>query len=259
MRQMILVGVGVLVPALLLTSLALADKCLRDSVPVGNVCVDTYEASVWEIPASNRALINKVKKGAATQADLTAGGVQHGTDSDDYGVVCPDTGNGCTTYYAASVPGVIPARFLTWFQAAAACRNAGKRLATNAEWQMAALGTPDPGTDNGGTDCNVGSTFNVAPTGARAYCRSDVGAYDLVGNLWEWVAEWGALTATCTTALFPETDDHNCFAGADPSYGPVALLRGGNFAMGPFAGVFAIAEDSRPSIGGIVGGFRCVR
>jgi hypothetical protein len=25
-------------------------RCAPDSVPVGNVCVDKYEASVWEVP-----------------------------------------------------------------------------------------------------------------------------------------------------------------------------------------------------------------
>src|SRR5262245_60189641 len=107
--------------------------CPADSVKVGNVCVDKYEASVWEIPASNTALINKVKKGKATLADLTAGGTQRGVvDFDDY--PCNDNGNDCSTIYAVSLAGVKPSATLTWFQARQACMNAGKRLLTNAEW-----------------------------------------------------------------------------------------------------------------------------
>ena len=49
-------------------------KCAADSVKVGNVCVDKYEASVWLIPPSSTALVKKVQAGKATLADLTGGG-----------------------------------------------------------------------------------------------------------------------------------------------------------------------------------------
>src|SRR5712692_3302837 len=126
-----LITAGVL--CLLVTGANAGLACPPDSVEVGPVCVDKYEASVWEIPATKTLLINKVKNGRATLANLAAGGgiIQHGTDSNDYGSGCPDTGNGCTDFYAVSIAGVRPARFITWFQAVAACRNAGKRLLTN--------------------------------------------------------------------------------------------------------------------------------
>ena len=47
-------------------------KCPPDSVKVGNVCIDTYEASAWQIPPSNIALVKKVQAGKATLTDLTA-------------------------------------------------------------------------------------------------------------------------------------------------------------------------------------------
>src|SRR5262245_24073576 len=91
----------------LLAAPAWAKQCPKDSVPVGNLCVDTYEASVWEIPAGNNALINKVKKGTATLAALTAGGTQRGLGStDDY--PCNNNGNDCDDIYAVSIPGVKP-------------------------------------------------------------------------------------------------------------------------------------------------------
>jgi formylglycine-generating enzyme required for sulfatase activity len=90
-----------------------------------------------------------------------------------------------------SVPGVTPSANVTWFQAQEACANAGKRLPTNAEWQIAATGTPDPGPDDGATDCNT-SAAGVSPvdTGSRAKCVSSRGAFDMVGNRFEWVADW---------------------------------------------------------------------
>jgi formylglycine-generating enzyme required for sulfatase activity len=83
--------------------------------------------------------------------------------------------------------------------AAAACRNSGKRLPSNAEWRAAALGTPDPWPqDDPAHQCNV-SGPSALPTGSRIKCVSDVGAFDMVGNVTEFVADWGALATTGTT------------------------------------------------------------
>ena len=60
---------------------------------------------------------------------------------------------------SATATGVPPSGEVTWFQAQAACKNSRKRLPSNAEWQAAVAGTPDPGPDNGTTDCNTSSTF----------------------------------------------------------------------------------------------------
>jgi hypothetical protein len=159
--------------------------------------------------------------------------------SDDYGAGCPDTGNGCLNLYAVSIPGVTPSRFITWFQATAAARNAGKGLPTNAEWQAAALGTPD------GAPCILGGLGGPGPTGT-AGCDSDVGAFDLVGNLNEWVADWVPLApGSCGDDLFPATGDSNCLAGANQAAGTAALVRGGNFFNGTTAGVFAVDGASR--------------
>ena len=50
--------------------------CAPDSVQTapGQPCVDKYEASVWDIPPGNTTLIQKVKDGVATLADLMGGG-----------------------------------------------------------------------------------------------------------------------------------------------------------------------------------------
>src|SRR5262249_15156760 len=148
---------------------------------VGYVCVDKFEASVWEIPASNTKLINKVSKGKATLADLTAAGATQRGVGATGPYPCDGTGNSCDDIYAVSIAGVKPSAAITWFQAQQACLNAGKRLLTNAEWQGAATGTPDPGTDNDSTDCNV--SYNGFPandpvnTGSGANCVSRGGAF----------------------------------------------------------------------------------
>jgi len=222
-------------------------------VKVGTTCVDKYEASVWQIPADNTALIAAVSAGEVTLADLTTGGAtQHGATADDYGTACPDTGNGCTTLYAASVSGAVPSSILTWFQAAATCRNAGKRLLTNEEWQAAAFGTPD------GAPCNV-SGGSASATGT-AGCVSDVGAFDLVGNLDEWVSDWVPRSTTCGT-WSDGSGDYQCLAGAATSGEPGALLRGGTFQSGTSGGPLSVNADFGPSNSNtIIGiGFRCAR
>jgi formylglycine-generating enzyme required for sulfatase activity len=91
--------------------------------------------------------------------------------------------------HAVFIPGVHPSACTTWFQANLACRLSGKRLARNDEWQAAAQGTPDPGTDNATTDCNISAVGDAVNTGSRANCTSSSGVFDMVGNVDEWVAE----------------------------------------------------------------------
>jgi formylglycine-generating enzyme required for sulfatase activity len=143
-----------------------------------------------------------------------------------------------------SIAGVEPARFTTWFQAAAAARNSFKRLPSNAEWQAGAFGTPDPGANPGAQDCN---TLGSGPdlTGARTNCVSDAGA-DMVGNISEWVAEWVPLSTHPCGTWGTFSDDSQCLVGADTTSGPGALIRGGDFNHGAGAGVFAVFGDNRP-------------
>ena len=97
-----------------------------------------------------------------------------------------------------SIPGVQPSACITWFQANQACLLSGKRLLTNGEWQGAAAGTPDPGTDNGTTDCNIAAAGHPVNTGSRSSCKSAWGVFDMVGNVDEWVADWADLANNCT-------------------------------------------------------------
>ncbi len=224
-------------------------------VRVGPLCVDKYEASVW------------------SAAD---GGTQYGVAEDDY--PCLDNGNDCTVgaanpIYARSEAGVIPAAHITWFQAQQACGNAGKRLMSNAEWQMAAAGTPDPGL--AGSDatnfCNTDSGARVA-TGSSEVgtepCVSNWGVTDMVGNVNEWTADWFAGTGTSSGASTPNSetyggDEATNILRANTQVGgsqfPAILYRGGGFSAGTLAGVFAINGTHGPALSAVSVGFRCAR
>ena len=246
---------------------AASTDCPPDSVPVGTMCMDTYEASVWE--TTDAGLIAAIRDGIVTLGDLQAvGAIQRGVSGDDYGAGCPDTGDGCVNFYAVSIAGVKPSRYINWFQAAVSARNSGKRLPANIEWQVAAVGTPDSAPFSS-TECNAQhdtSPSLVTTTGSRINCVSDVGAYDMVGNAGEWVADWEASHPNCqnvavnTAPIFPATQDTNTnCAGVGSTPGPSALIRGGSFPEGVHAGVFAI-ESTYPTTNAHVHvGFRAAR
>ena len=238
--------------------------CPVDAVASGSTCMDKYEASVGRVPdptTVNTALVAKIRSGTVTAAALTTGGAMLlGLVAGDY-APCAESGQNCANdIYAASLPGVTPSAYATWFQAQQACKNAGKRLPTSAEWQAAA-GTRDPGPDNGTTDCNTHSTFSPVDTGSRHGCVSSRGAFDMAGNLSEWVAEWVPRSVTCETwgADVSPTLDFQCLAGAVTAGGPGALLRGGGFLSGSDAGPLAIDGSIQPSFSDSTIGFRCAR
>jgi len=260
MIMMLVVGAAVSGSVLLVPVEAKSALCPPDSVMSGTTCMDKYEASVWRIGGSNALLIRRIRLGTVTVASLTAAGAtQLGKASDDY-APCADNGSNCTDVYAVSLPGVTPSAYITWFQAQQACKNARKRLPSNAEWQAAVVGTPDPGPDNGTTDCNS-ATGSASLTGSRSSCVSADGAFDMVGNLYEWVADWVPRSTACGTwsAGVSPTGDDQCLAGAALTGEPGALLRGGSFGSGAFAGPLAVVAFHGPSYSDVVLGFRCAR
>ena len=97
----------------------------------------------------------------------------------------------------------------------------------------------------------------VANTGANAGCVSRFGAFDMVGNLYEWVADWVPLSTTCIGALYG--GDENCIGGASTTFGPGALIRGGRFGTGASAGPFAVNGGNQPSSSNNIIGFRGAR
>jgi formylglycine-generating enzyme required for sulfatase activity len=240
-------------------------------VPSGAGCIDRFEASLWKV--IDPGCIVQIKQGINLPPHCLQQAQQVGINGVDYtDVQCHFNGGGCKNLFALALPGVIPARSINYFIAAAACRNTGKRLPSNAEWQAAALGTPDPWPQTDpGNQCNV-SGGAVALTGSRSQCVSDVGAFDMVGNVIEFVADWGPLATTGTTwdVFIPGFGGDVSNMGGAPNgtiYGlPGTTLRGGSFAFGSggfgeLAGVYAIDQNGAPnSIGdATAAGFRCAK
>lgn len=268
MRRVAMVPAAAIAVGMLISpAWAQVPKCAVDMTRPGSFCVDVYEASVWRIPAtnpggkSNASLVKKVQKGKATAADLAAGGAtQLGIGvTDDY---TPCTNNGqtsCGDVYAVSIAGVPPSANVTWFQAQQACANSQKRLPRSGEWQQAVAGTPDPGPDNGTTDCNTASAGVPVSTGSRSACVSRFGNFDMVGNVSEWVEDWVPLSTACP-GWGPFSGDFMCLSGASTTVTvPGALRRGGSFDVGTIAGPLAVGGNGGPDNSDNAVGFRCAR
>lgn len=180
-----------------------------------------------------------------------------------------------------SVAGALPWRFISQDQAQIACAKAGKRLPTNEEWYLASLGTPDSSSAWGPDDCQVANNWSNQPgfTGSGKKCVSAVGAYDMIGNVWEWVkgtvldGEYegkklppkGFIDSTDGRGLPAITNPENPNPNYNEDYfwiyqtGIRSFARGGYWDNQSRAGFYSVYLVYQPSDVGPGIGFRCAK
>ncbi|MBN1200345.1 MAG: SUMF1/EgtB/PvdO family nonheme iron enzyme [Anaerolineae bacterium] len=182
---------------------------------------------------------------------------------------CVDDG-ACTpprdrTYYDDPAYAEHPVVYVDWEQAGAFVAWAGGSLPTEAQWEYAARG-PESGTwtypypwGNDWPTCERANLSDceggTAPVGPhqRTAGASWVGALDMAGNVWEWVADW-------YEADYYATLDAGSLNPAGPASGSSRVLRGGAFYSSAIDLLAAVRLDYYPDYKyDDYVGFRCAR
>ncbi len=149
-----------------------------------------------------------------------------------------------------------PVIYVDWNQAKAYCSWVGRDLPTEAQWEKAARGPdariyPWGNSEPNGTLLNYNSIVgDTTKVGSYVSGKSFYGAYDMAGNVWEWVNDWydGSYyqTSPSVNPLGPDSGDGHVLRGRSlGSYGGYSVRSSYRYWLYP-------TDDSQGDVG-----FRC--
>ena len=227
------------------------DEGLRDEKPAHLLEMNAFYIDETEVTNGQYAL-------CVAEGDCNAPSYQIGASYHD-------------DYYGNADYDDYPVAFVTWNDADAFCEWRGARLPSEAEWEMAASFDPAEGVKSrypwgdifDGTNLNFcdsncpldgrdGSVddghLDTAPVGSYANGRSPIGAYDMAGNVMEWVSDWYG------RGYYAESGE---LSPLGPLEGSDKVLRGGAW-LSEADDTTVFARDSRETaVARAQIGFRC--
>lgn len=163
---------------------------------VGSAAVDTSGKTEPRVETSKEMPVEKALVAAAEKKGPEVKDVAKAA-----GTSCPSgsllvkskSGNYCVDAYEYPGAGSMPKTRVNWFEAKKLCTAAGKRLCSLSEWRGACGSKYPYGSSFNANSCNTadedGFERSLAKTGSNRSCKSRVGAYDMSGNVHEWVEE----------------------------------------------------------------------